>query len=239
MNRRHALILAVVTLAFGAAPFLSEPFRGYPPEAFPVVIPRPSVQPAGYAFSIWALIYLLLLLHAVTFVWRRHDDDDWLQTAPALTLSLLIGSVWLYIAPQWPLLAEAAILAMAATALLAFLRADTFSDRLTLALPLGIYAGWLSAAAAVSTGVILAGYGFLSDSIAALAMLVLIVALVLGVQMRQPRAPEYGLTALWALIGVMAANWGQNVIVFLAATLAALALAAAQGLLILRLRRGR
>ena len=138
-----------------------------------------------------------------------------------------------------PLLAEAAILAMAATALLAFLRADTFSDRLTLALPLGIYAGWLSAAAAVSTGVILAGYGLLSDTVAALAMLVLIVALVLAVQMRQPRAPEYGLTALWALIGVMAANWGQNVIVFLAATLAALALAAAQGLLILRLRRGR
>ena len=64
MTQFRALLLFIVTLAFGAAPFLSEPFRGYPAGSFPVDILRPSIQPAGYAFAIWGLIYLWLIVHS-------------------------------------------------------------------------------------------------------------------------------------------------------------------------------
>ena len=37
---------------------------GYDPGQFPVVIARPSIQPAGYAFAIWGLIYAWLMAHA-------------------------------------------------------------------------------------------------------------------------------------------------------------------------------
>ncbi len=60
---------------------------------------------------------------------------------------------------------------MAIAALAAFLRADPDRDRWMLSAPTAILAGWLTAASAVSTGVTLAGYGWLSDTAAAGAML--------------------------------------------------------------------
>lgn len=238
MTRTRALILFVVTLSFGAAPFLSQPFQGYPPGSFPVEIARPAIQPAGYAFSIWGLIYLWLAVHAVTFLWKRYEDADWLAVSGPMILSLGVGSLWLYIAPTVPVVAGVAIVVMAVAALLAFVRADTFADRWTLAAPIAIYAGWLSAASAVSTGVILAGYGLLSDTAAALAMLVVVILLAAVMQYRQPRLPEYGLTVIWALLGVVAANWGQNVTVFLAALVALGLVAVVLVLLLPRMRRG-
>lgn len=217
MEKFRPLALLLATLAFGAAPFLTAPFEGYPPETFPVVIERPSIQPAGYAFSIWSVIYLWLLVHAVYGIWKRRDDPDWVVTGWPLTASLAVGSLWLYIAPQAPVIATVSIIVMAGLALVAFLRADTFADRWTLAAPLAIYSGWLSAASAVSLGIVLAGYGLLTDTGAALAMLVVVLAVAVTVQLRQPRMPVYGLTVLWALAGVAVANWGANVTVFLAA----------------------
>lgn len=217
MEQFRAPLLLLATLAFGAAPFLTEPFRGFPPDAFPVVIARPSIQPAGYAFSIWSIIYLWLFVHAVFGLWKRRDDPDWVVTGWPMTASLAVGSLWLFIAPQAPLVATLAIIVMAGLALVAFLRADTFADRWTLAAPIAIYAGWLSAAAAVSLGINMAGYGLLSDTAAALAMIAVVLVLAVTVQTRQPRMPVYGLTVIWALIGVAVANFGMNVPVFLAA----------------------
>lgn len=217
MEKLRAPLLLLATLAFGAAPFLTEPFRGFPPQAFPIVIERPSIQPAGYAFAIWSVIYLWLLVHAVYGLWKRRDDPDWVVTGWPMVASLAVGSLWLFIAPQAPVVATLAIIVMAGTALTAFLRADTFADRWTLAAPIAIYAGWLSAASAVSLGVNIAGYGILSDTGSALAMIVVVLALAVTVQVRQPRMPVYGLTVIWALAGVAVANYGLNVPVFLAA----------------------
>ncbi len=43
---------------------------------------------------------------------------------------------------------------------------------------------------------------------------------------------------IWALVGVVAANWGQNVTVFLAAVIAVLIVAGGLILLLPRMRRG-
>ena len=75
--------------------------------------------------------------------------------------------------------------------------------------PIAIYTGWLTAAASVSLGVILAGYGLLSNTASAIAMLALVLVIAVVVQMRQRGVLEYGATVIWALIGVIAANWGD------------------------------
>ena len=49
-------------LFFAASPFLSEGFNGFAPDQFPVPQDDPPVQPAGYAFSIWGVIYLWLIV---------------------------------------------------------------------------------------------------------------------------------------------------------------------------------
>ena len=69
-------------------------------------------------------------------------------------------------------------------------------------------------------------------------MLAVVIGLAGVMQYRQPRLPEYGLTVIWALVGVVAANWGQNVTVFLAAVIAVLIVAGGLILLLPRMRRG-
>jgi hypothetical protein len=208
--KARALLLLLVTLAFGLAPFVTPPFRGYDPALFPVGIDRPSIQPAGYAFGIWSVIYLWLITHAVTSLWKRAENPAWDRTRLPLILAIALGSAWLSIAPVAPITATVTILVMAAAAIAAFLRADTETDRWLLSAPTAILAGWLSAAAAVSTGVVIAGYGLLSDTASAIAMIAATLTLAIWVQRRKPQMPVYGLTVIWALAGIVMANAGLN-----------------------------
>lgn len=222
----RSLMVLIVTLCFGAAPLITPPFTGYDPQSFPVVIERPSIQPAGYAFAIWSVIYLWLFLHAAYGFWKRARSLDWDATRIPLTVSLALGTLWLWIANAAPIIATLAILLMMATALAAFLLSDEFYDKWLLSAPLAIYAGWLSAAAAVSTGVVVSGYGILTDFEAAVAMLAFILALATAVQWMRPEMPVYGLTVIWALIGVVVANATASPIVAILAAGAASAMAA-------------
>ena len=224
MKARAALLL-LVTLAFGAAPFLTPPFRGYDPALFPVNIPRPSIQPAGYAFAIWSVIYLWLITHAVLGLWKHAENPAWDAPRLPLIAAIALGSAWLSIAPVAPIWATVTILIMAATAIAAFLRADTETDRWLLSGPIAILAGWLSAAAAVSTGVVAAGYGLLTDTSSALAMIIATLMVATTVQRRKPRMPVYGLTVIWALAGIVVANAGLNPAVAITAGLGIAAMA--------------
>jgi hypothetical protein len=218
-----ALLLAI--LAMVAAPALTPAFTGYDPGTFPVRIDRPAIQPAGYAFSIWGLIYLWLLAHAAFGLLKRRNDPTFLRPALPLLVSGLLGSVWLAIASSAPLLATFVILVMGGLALLAYLRADQTQDRWLLAAPLAIYAGWLTAACGVSVGVILAGYGVLSNTGSALVMLAVVIGVALVVQARRPAMPVYGATVVWAAIGVIVANWADTQTVALTAAAGAVILA--------------
>ncbi len=206
MSRPAPLILFLATIAFGLAPLVTPPFTGYDPALFPVDIGRPAIQPAGYAFAIWSVIYLWLIAHAVFGLWKRAGDPVWAPSRLPLTVAIGVGVVWLWIAGQSAVWGTVTIWIMAAGALMAFLRAPTEPDRWLLSAPLAIFAGWLTAAAAVSTGVLIAGYGVLSNSASALAMLVLVLGIALVVQGRKPRMPVYGLTVVWALLGVIVVN---------------------------------
>jgi len=206
MSRLPALILLLVTIAFGLAPLVTPPFTGYDPALFPVDIGRPAIQPAGYAFSIWSVIYLWLIVHAVYGLWQRPADLLWAPSRLPLTVAIAVGVVWLWIAGQSAVWGTATIWIMAAGALTAFLRAPTEPDRWLLSGPLAIFAGWLTAAAAVSTGVLIAGHGVLSNIGSALAMLALVLVIALIVQAQKARMPVYGLTVIWALAGVIVAN---------------------------------
>lgn len=206
-------LLLVVTLTFGIAPIVTPPFTGYDPGMFPVFVDRPYIQPAGYAFSIWGLIYLALIAHALFgAIWRR-DDPDWARVRAPMILSLSLGTAWLKVATMDPLLATIGIWAMLLSALYALLRADPARDRWLLIAPIAIYAGWLTAAAAVSLGVLLAGYGWMTNTVMTLVMLALVLAIAIVIQTRKRGVLEYGATVIWALVGVIVVNWGDARIV--------------------------
>ena len=206
MNRFWSLFVLVAALAFAASPLLAPGFDGFSPDQFPRPQENPPVQPAGYAFAIWGLIYLWLIAGAGFGLLQRPEDEDWAPMRPALVASLALGATWLPVAQWSPLVATVLIWAMLGTALLALFRTGD-TDRWWQMTPVAIYAGWLTAASAVALGLVLGGYEWLPDTGAALLALAIGLGVAIVVQYRLHRAPEYGLTVIWALVGVIVANW--------------------------------
>lgn len=222
MYRKNALLILLAALAFALSPLLSSGFNGFAPDQFPVPQIDPPVQPAGYAFAIWGLIYLWLIAGAAFGVWDRATDPDWEPMRPALGLSLLIGAAWIPVAQLSPLWATVLIWAMLGTALLALWRAGT-ADHGWLRAPIGLYAGWLTAASCVALGLMLAGHGILSAQMAAYAGITLALLVALTMQALRPDTPSYPAAVIWALVGVIISNLeGPNwaVLVLVAAGIA-------------------
>ncbi len=207
MTRVWAALVLVAAVVFAASPLYTQGFNGFEPNQFPVPQNDPPVQPAGYAFSIWGLIYLWLIAGAAFGLVKRSDDPDWATMRPPLVVSLAIGATWLPVANLSPVVATVLILAMLASALLSLFRVGD-TDRWLQQTPVAIYAGWLTAASSVSVGLLLGGYGLLSSTWSAIVALSLGLVLALIAQYRLHRAPEYGITVIWALIGVIVANTG-------------------------------
>ncbi|ETA52680.1 hypothetical protein [Ponticoccus alexandrii] len=195
----------LAALAFAASPLLTPGFGGFEPGQFPMQIEEPPVQPAGYAFAIWGLIYAWLIASTLFGLLRRADDTDWTPMRPALFATLALGATWLPVAVMTPLGATLLIWLMLAGAFLALFRVGD-TDRWLQQAPVAVLAGWLTAAACVALGVVLGGYGWLPPTPAALLSLLVAVAIAITVQYRLHRAPEYGITVIWALVGVIVAN---------------------------------
>jgi hypothetical protein len=225
MNK--AAILFAAVLAFGISPFITEPFRGYDPAYFPLAIDRHPVQPAPYAFALWSLIYLGLAVHAIFGLVKRAEDPAWDRPRLALTFATLIGAVWQPIALISPVWGTLTIWPMAIAAIVGFLQSDTDRDRWLLAAPPALFAGWMTAAAAVSTGILIGGYGLLSLTAAASAMLGLVLLIAVPVQRRRPWMPVYGLAVIWALVGIIVANLDQTPVVAILAAVGILLMAIA------------
>lgn len=200
----------ILLLIFAVTPSLAPQFSGAQNWQLPVDIARHAVQPASYAFAIWGVIFLWLIAMGIFGLLRRADAPDW-QPARAFVMAAAgLGTSWLVLVTQSPRVAGALILAMAVAAISGFLRTKTSPDRWILSAPLGIFAGWLTAACLVSTGILLGGFGVLDHRIAALVMVVILLAVGIAVQSRRPQMPLYGLTVVWAMVAVVRANWDAH-----------------------------
>lgn len=205
MTRAVAILTFVAAVAFAVSPFLSSGFNGFAPDQFPVPQDDPPIQPAGYAFAIWGLLYLWLIAGTGFGLVMRADAPDWRAGRAPLFISLAVGSGWIAVAQVSVIMATVLIWIMLAAALVALARAGT-QDRWLQREPVGAYAGWLTAAASVSIGLVLAGYGLASETVAAFAGLALALGIAAGVQRIRPDCLGYPGAVIWALVGVIVAN---------------------------------
>jgi hypothetical protein len=209
MNHFHALITLILTLTFVLSPALTAPFSGFSPDQLPIPQINPPIQPAGYAFAIWGPIYGWLVMSAGFGIWKRSSDLAWDRARLPLTVSLGVGTPWLAVANNSAIWATIMIFVMAIGAILA-LRRSPKDNYWLFKVPVGIYAGWLTAASFVSLGSTAAGYGILTDQVG-WAYLGIIGALALAsVVMLRTAAPSYGLTVVWALVAIIVANQLEN-----------------------------
>lgn len=205
MTMLKPVLVLIAGLAFAVSPYFTPDFGGYRPEDFPVPQINPPVQPAGYAFGIWGLIYLWLLIHAAFGLFQRAHSPAWDAHRWPLIISLTLGAPWLALALASPVWATVLIWAMLSAALIAMF-ATPAVDRWLAQTPVAIYAGWLSAASFVSLGLVIGGWGWATPTVSALIALTLATLFAAAVQWRLPRAPEYGLTVVWALVAVVVRN---------------------------------
>jgi hypothetical protein len=219
----RAILVLIATLAFAASPLLVPGFGGYEPDQFPVPQPDPPVQPAGYAFSIWGVIYLWLTVSAAFGLWRRRDDPAWDAVRLPLTVSVAVGAVWLPVAVRSPLWATGLIWVMLIAALWALLRTPA-RDLWWLRAPVGLYAGWLTAASAVALGLVTAGWGVPPLGEVGWAVAALSVGLAISVAILRARASlMYALAIVWALVAVVVRNGAEPVGLFAAGAAVAVA----------------
>lgn len=224
MPRTFTAILAFILAAlFAISPAFVPDFGGFNPDQFPVPQVDPTVQPAGYAFAIWGPIYLWLIIGMGFGLWKRREDAAWHPMRVALIPSLAVGAIWLAVAVASPVWAAVLIWIMLITALIALFRSP-LDDKWFAALPLGLYAGWLSAASCVSLGLLAAGYGYTDGTTAAIAAILLALVIASGVQSQLGRAPSYGSAVIWALVAVVVQNIATNTTVAALAAGGALAL---------------
>lgn len=223
-----AILIVVATTAFVMSPLISEPFTGFAPDQLPVMVENPPIVPAGYAFSIWGVIYLWLVLSAGFGLVKRDVDAEWDRGRWPLFISLGLGAAWIPVALTQPVAATVMIFLMLFSALWALVLSPS-KDIPWLRLPLGLYAGWLTAASFVALGTVAMGYGFASPLWTSFVALGAALALAVWL-MLQIRVPTYAFAVAWAAVGVTVANASS------APALAGVALGGAAGLFWLMLK---
>lgn len=220
-----AVLSVVLCLTFAGSTFWVPDFGGFDPDQFPIPQVDPPVQPAGYAFAIWGLIYGWLLVGMGYGLWKRAEDPAWHAMRGPLCVSLAVGSIWLPVADQSPVWAAILIWAMLIPALIALFRAPDDDTGWALA-PVALYTGWLSAASCVALGLVAAGYGYLDEQTAAFVFVFAALVIASAVQNQLRRGPTYGIAVIWALVAIVLQNASTNV------TVAALAAGGAVALIL-------
>lgn len=172
------------------------------------------ITPAGYAFSIWGLIYTACLALAVYQLLPSqrgrvvHRRSGWWLVA-----AFAASTIWLPIFGSRTLgLAQIVIFALVGALAMATIRlsrsgpADTWKERLLLRLPVTLYLGWATLASVAGMGTTLRWLGMperagwvIALSVAMLLGAGVLAALVIG---RETAVAGFAFTACWALIAI-------------------------------------
>ncbi len=209
-KKTRAIAVLVTAVAFTAGSSFTPAFGGFDPADFPNPIADLQLTPAGYAFAIWGPIFLALIGSGIFGVLKRAEDAVWDATRLPLFLCQILGAGWVGLAIIAPLWATVVIWVMLALALIAYARACKSADLWPLRVPLGLLAGWLTAASWVALAT--SGTGFIEGlSPATSSWIGLIGALILALAiLHRFGGLAYAVAVIWALIGIVMANLGLN-----------------------------
>ena len=187
-----------------------------------------TLRAAGYAFSIWSVIYIGLIAYAIWQALPRNQGDTALtQIAGPAAIAITGCGLWIIASSaDWKWASVAIIVASAASLTLGLIRtAPSSSDlrsRLLVWWPLSLLAGWLTIASAINILTVLTAEGLLEGLTAPAAYLG--IAAVTGGAMlviRGPRLAMYGVPIAWGLAAVWVAERAEKPTVAVAALVAA------------------
>ncbi|MGM0836460.1 MAG: tryptophan-rich sensory protein [Bacillota bacterium] len=167
--------------------------------------------PAGYVFSIWGLIYLLLGVWIVRqFPKDRRNLPIYQNTSSLFVLSCILNSAWVVLWHYEFFVTTVAVMLSLLLTLIALYKKVQVSDPgLFDRLPFSIYLGWISVATIANISYVLVylewdGFG-LSNVTWTIIMLVVATLLAIWFNMAN-RDRVYPLVFVWAFIGIGVKN---------------------------------
>jgi benzodiazapine receptor len=184
------------------------------------------ITPAGYVFSIWSIIYILLGAFVIYQALPSRSNRGFTERIGWLfVLSSIVNIVWIFFW-QFEYLAVSVVLIflLLASLIAIYVRLGIgkskvgLADRLFVHLPFSVYLGWITVAsiANVATALVSLNWdgGGISPEI--WAILVVAVALVITALMLIIRKDiAYSLVIIWALVGIGVKQSGNQTIVML------------------------
>jgi benzodiazapine receptor len=186
------------------------------------------VIPAGYVFSIWGLIYLLLAAFTAWQALPRNREDETLRSLgwlPALTGVLNATWVLLFQYEVFALTVPVMI-ALLLTLIAIHLRLWDRRERLrgtpfwVVRVPFSVYLGWITVATIANIAQAGAALGIRApdDVSAVLAAAVLLVGLAIATRfVYRFRDAAYGLVIVWAYVGIAVKEQDTAVVALVAA----------------------
>ena len=201
--------------------------------------------PAGFTFSIWGLIYLLLAGYTLYQLGlfrgpKDADSKDMLRkTGILFSLSSIANTAWIF-AWHYRMIPLSMVLMAVILVCLIVIRETlgreilTPRERLFIGLPFSVYFGWITVATIANATVLLVSLGWDGFGIAepVWAVIVLIAGMLIGiVTMIRYRDVAYGLVLIWAYLGIYIKHVsakgfaGQYPVVMIAAALCILVFA--------------
>ena len=206
------LLVILTALAMPVVAWLSNtgafgPDQGTISDRYPTLLVA-----AGYAFSIWSLIFLLDLVYAV---WQatglRRRDAMLARIAPWAAAGFFLTTIWMPLFSQqlfWLcLIVIFGALACLAWCALALSRDRTVhgAQRTWAWLPLSLHAGWLTLAAFLNLAQVIVAYGWMPTDRQlpwTLALWAAATVVLLALNQRMRGNLVYVAAALWALVAV-------------------------------------
>ena len=191
--------------------------------------------PAGYAFSIWGFIYILLIGFVFytgrsLFNTSKNEGDTFVEKIGWwFVISCLANCTWIV---TWlygytgisVLVLLIAFIALLIILLQALKYNSTMSQKWFINFPFQIYAGWVSVAliAAVSAWLTKINWSAFDISEEKWTIVMIVIATIIHLLMTfKKNAPIFALVAVWALVAIAVANKEVSQYIFISALVAA------------------
>lgn len=181
------------------------------------------ITPAGYAFSIWSLIYFGLIVFSIYQALPK-NLERYRSIRTVYIFSCLLNCAWIYFWHHETILAcLIVIIALLATLLFINIKlknGQSYTEYWAVEAPFGIYFGWVTAAAIINFVVVLGTLGVTVSGPGAtlLGVVCILLAAALGIIGRVKLTSYlYPFAIAWALTAIGVKQSGQTLIVTAAA----------------------
>jgi hypothetical protein len=183
------------------------------------------ITPAGYVFSIWAVIYALLGVFVVFQALPSERGRDFRGKVGWLfIISSVLNVFWLFLWQFEHLIFSVIVMfLLLATLTLIYLRLEIgkskvqLREKIAFHLPFSVYLGWITIASIANVAVALVSVGWDGFGISpeTWAIIIAITALLIAILVVLTRKDiAYGLVVIWALLGIAAKqSTHQNILI--------------------------